>query len=263
MSGNRQMELMREIYFKQLQSPNPDLKNDKALVRLILDHAKKIISHPAKPTRKRVDSFLAEPFAELAIEETLEEDIFLESPENIRVEIREEKPFSCVVMLDTSSSMAGEKHFLASLAVAVLVLEVPALQHSLVIFASESKTIKPMESANRPEDTLLRFLKHQPRGFTNIALGLSQGVKELTKGTQGKRKVGLLVSDGRSTEGENPVDIAKQYDFLVVLHLCGAGSDLDSSKVIAQAGHGICLEVEQMQDLPKRLYQALRMLARQ
>lgn len=254
---------MRQLYFRQLQGSNEDLKSDKALVCLIMDHAKKIISHPAKPTINRVDSYAREPFADLAIEETLEEDIFLESPENVQVEIREEKPFSCVVMLDTSSSMSGDKHLLASLAVAVLVLEVPAPHYSLVVFASEAKTIKPMAVLNRPEDTILHFLKHQPRGFTNIALGLSEGMKQLKRGSYGKRKVGLLASDGRSTEGGNPLELAKQYDFLVVLHLCGAGSDLESSKMIAQAGHGVCLEVEQMKDLPKRLYQALRMLARQ
>jgi len=254
---------MREIYFKQLQISKPDARSDRALVQLIIEQAKRIIAHPAKPTRTRVASYVEQPFADLAIEETIEEDVLMDNPENIQVEFREEKPFSCVVMLDTSSSMSGDKHLLASLAVAVLVLEVPSSDHSVVVFASEAKTIKEMGLVLLPEQTILRFVKHQPRGFTNVALGLSEGMKQLKKGALGKRKVGLLATDGRSTEGADPVEVAREFDFLVVLHLCGAGSDLEASQSIAQAGHGICLEVEQLQDLPKRLYQALRMLARQ
>ena len=57
-------------------------------------------------------------------------------------------------------------------------------------------------------------------------------------------------------------EIHMQFDFLVVLHLCGAGSDLEASQEIAQAGKGVCLQVEKFEDLPQRLYESLRMLSR-
>lgn len=261
-SDNRQAELMRQLYFKQLHSPHSDKKSDETLVSLIIDHAKKVIAHPARPTRLKTESFLEKPDADLAIEETIEESPWVEGPENLLVQYQEEKPFSCVVILDTSSSMSGDKHLLGSIAVAVLVLKVASKDNALVVFASEAKAIKKIGVQERPEETILKFLKHQPKGFTNLSAGLEMGLKQLKLSNTKKRKVGLLATDGRSTEGGNPLEAASHYDFLVVLHLCGAGSDLATSQEIAQAGKGICLEVEKFEDLPKRLYEALRMLSR-
>ncbi|NDG25772.1 MAG: VWA domain-containing protein [Proteobacteria bacterium] len=262
LGDTRQSDRMRQIYFKRLSTHSLEEKTDKQLVALVLEHAKKVIAHPSRPMLLRTDSFARNPFADLAIEETLEENPFLDNPEDLIVQFPEEKPFSCVAMLDTSSSMSGDKHLLASIAVAVLILEVPSVDHSVVVFNSDSKPIKKMAFEEKVEETLLRFLKVQPRGFTNLALGLETGIKELQGQATTKRKIGLLATDGRTTEGKDPLEVAKQFDFLVVLHLCGPGSDLSASQEIAQAGHGICLEVEKFEDLPHRLYESLRMLAR-
>lgn len=262
MGENRQRDLMRQLYFQQVQSTQTDPMRSQALVALILDHAKKIIAHPARPKKTKTDSYLNKPHSELAIEETMEETVFLNEPQDLLVEYTEDKPFSCVVILDTSSSMSGDKHLLASIAVAVLVLEVPPEDYSLVVFASEAKVIKKLAERTAPKTTLLRFLHHQPRGFTHVAAGLKEGLSQLKAQGRSRKKIGLIATDGRSTEGGNPLEIAKQFDFLVVLHLCGAGSDLEASQQIAQAGQGICLEVETLEDLPTRLYEALRMLAR-
>ena len=103
-----------------------------------------------------------------------------------------------------------------------------------------------------------------PRGFTNIARGLEMGMKQFTRGRlpHGRRKVGLIATDGRSTEGGDPAEVARQFDFLVVLHLHGPGSYIEGSREMASRGHGVCLEVERFEELPHRLYEAVRMLAR-
>jgi hypothetical protein len=253
---------MRQLYFKQLHTSQSDKKSDQALVSLIVEHAKKVVAHPARPTHLKTESFLEKPDADLAIEETIEESPIVEGPENLLVQYQQEKPFSCVVILDTSSSMSGDKHLLASIAVAVLVLEVGSKDNALVVFASEAKTIKKLGVLEKPEATILRFLKHQPKGFTNLSAGLEEGLKQLKSHAARKRKVGLIATDGRSTEGGNPLKAASQFDFLVVLHLCGAGSDLEASQEMAQAGKGVCLQVEKFEDLPQRLYESLRMLSR-
>jgi Mg-chelatase subunit ChlD len=232
----KKTEFMRQLYFKRLHSTTQDEKTDKALVRLILDQAKLVIAHPARPTKRVIESFNVRPFSDLAIEETLEENPVIQDPEHLLVEHTEEKPFSCVVILDTSSSMSGEKHLLASIAVAVLVLKVPSVDHSLVVFSSEAKTIKKFGVQEKPENTILRFLKSQPRGFTNLSLGLKEGMKQLQSLTRNKRKIGMIATDGRTTEGGDPLEFARQFDFLLVLHLSGAGSDKEASNQLAQAG---------------------------
>jgi hypothetical protein len=158
--------------------------------------------------------------------------------------------------------MSGDKHLLASIAVAVLLLEVPSRDTSLIVFASDSQRIKDLLVEEQAQTTILKFLRSKPRGFTNIAKGLEEGLGQLNRLGGQKRKVGLIATDGRTTEGKDPLDVARKYDFLVVLHLHGPGSHLEASKEIAEKGHGICLEVETFEELPRRLYDALRLLAR-
>lgn len=257
------MALMRELYFKKQQGISSSQQTDKSLVGLILERARKIISHPAKPRQTKIKSFLDHPEGELELEESFDENVFLDHAEDLRTEVSEERPFSCAVILDTSSSMAGEKHLLASIAVAVMVLEVPSEKTALIVFSSDGKILKKLSHKESPETTLIHFLKHQPRGFTNIYAGLKETLKEFSSQKQSRKKVGLLATDGKSTEGGDPADLARQFDFLVVFHLCGPGSDLEASKKIAQAGHGFCVEVERFENLPEQLYQILKRLSRQ
>jgi hypothetical protein len=253
---------MRSLYFRNVHSPISDFHTDRELVHLVIEHAKKVIAHPTRPQLKRIESFMRNPFAEIALDETIEDSPFLNDVEELLVEVAEEKPFTCVCMLDASSSMSGDKHLLASIAVAVLLLEVPSRDASVIVFSSDAQSIKKLSIAERTEDTVLKFLKVRPRGFTNIDRGLDEGLKQFSKHGARKRRVGLIATDGRATEGMDPLIRARDYDFLVVLHLHGPGSHLEASRQMAHEGHGVCLEVEQFEELPKKLYEAIRMLAR-
>lgn len=255
-------DLLRRLYFKRLHQQGRDEALDRELVALVLDHARRVIAHPSRPVLRRMESFVRNPFGELAIEETIEESPLLDSPEDFLVEYQTEKPFSCVAMLDCSSSMSGEKHLLACIAVAVLLLEVPPKDTALSVFASDAVAVKKLLVEEAPEETILRFLRTHPKGFTNIHRGLSEGLSEFTRGGGWKRRVGLIATDGRTTEGGDPMEIARRFDYLVVLHLHGPGSHLEASREMAQHGNGVCLEVERFEELPRRLYDALRVLAR-
>jgi hypothetical protein len=158
--------------------------------------------------------------------------------------------------------MSGDKHLLASIAIAVLLLEVEATEAGIVAFSSGAKSIKRLKSSDSAVTTLLRFLEQQPKGFTNIHRGLFEGLKQFQETGHRGRKLALLATDGRSTEGEDPAEIAHLYDYLVVLHLHGPGSHLESSQLLAERGKGLCLEVEAIDELPSKVYQAIRHLSR-
>jgi von Willebrand factor type A domain len=262
--GEVRTDLMRQLYFQRTGQIQPDELADRKLVSLVLDHAKRVIAHPSRPQILKKDSFLRFPWGEIALEETLEETPVLEevTPETLQIEVTEEKPFTCVTMIDASSSMSGDKHLLASIAVAVLLYEIQSRDASVIVFASKAQVVKRLSVEEAMQSTVLKFLKAQPRGFTNIALGLEEGVNQFKHFGAGKKRVGLIATDGRSTEGGDPVEIAKQFDFLVVLHLHGPGSHLEASQAMAHHGNGICLEVETFEELPKKLYDAVRLLAR-
>ena len=251
---------LRQIYFERMSNQTP--QNDRELVGLVLDRARRVISHPSRPKIRKIETFLSNPYGELDLEDSIEESPLLSDPEDFLVEEISDKPFSCVAMLDTSSSMTGEKHLLASIAVAVLLLEVRSSDASVVLFSSKAQAIKSLLQNESAEETILKFLKSKPRGFTNIRAGLTQGLKQYQTKNSGRRKVGLLASDGRSTEGGDALEVARQFDFLLVLHLHGAGSHIESSREIAKAGNGLCLEVQDFSELPRKLYDAIRMLSR-
>jgi Mg-chelatase subunit ChlD len=230
------------------------------LVRLIVDRAKRLVRHAARPLVTRMVSFTQFPDGELDLETSLEANPFLDEAAAISVARQEPKRFACVAMLDCSSSMSGDKHLLASVAVAVLLLQVAAEDAGVVAFHTKSQVVKPMGTQNPAHETILKFLQTRPRGFTNIAQGLIKGYEQTLHSN--RRRVGLLATDGRYTEGGDPVEAARRFDFLAVLHLHGPGSSLEASQAIAQAGHGICLEVNEFSQLPAQLYEALRRISR-
>lgn len=255
-------QFMRDVYFQRSHQGTSEEKLDRELVRLVIEHARKVISHPSRPRSLRLEEFGRAPWADLALEETLDENPTLSATDPFLVELNEERPFSCVAMLDASSSMSGEKHLLSSIAVAVLFLKADPRLTSLVLFSSKARPIKQLGEEEKVEATLLRFLKAVPRGFTNITAGLDAGLQQFARRQIRTGRVGILATDGRATEGGDPVESAREFDFLVVLHLHGAGSSLETSQAIAAGGNGICLEVERFEQLPARLYDALRLLTR-
>lgn len=255
-------DLMRQLYFRAVQGAVRDDDEDRRLVHLILEHAKQIVAHPAKPMNRVLEEWSRAPFRELALEESLEEDPLLADEKSLLVEEMQEKRFACAAMLDCSSSMSGDKHLLACISVAVLLLELSSSQSGLSVFASSAKSVKDLQREEPVEATVLRFLKTRPKGFTNIHAGLEAGLAQYRRAGLASRKVGLLASDGRATEGPEPIEAARLYDFLVVLHLHGPGSLLEASQAIAQAGNGVCLEVKAFEELPRRLYDAIRLIAR-
>lgn len=263
-AGDQTSKLMRQLYFERMGRPQSSEPADKKLVSLVLEHAKKVIAHPSRPQLIKKDVFSRVPFGEIDLEDTLEETPLLSeiTPDTLKVELTEEKLFTCVAMIDASSSMSGDKHLLASVAVAVLLFEIQSRDASVITFSSKAQVIKKLSVEESIQTTILNFLKSQPRGFTNIAKGLEEGINQFKRFGKGKARVGLIATDGRSTEGQDPSEIAKHFDFLVVLHLHGPGSHLESSQAMAAEGNGICLEVENFSQLPKKIYEAVRVLAR-
>ncbi len=253
---------LRDLILRQSRGQRVTPLPNKQLARMVLGQAKAIVAHPSRPLQRQWRAWTEAPWGEIDLEASLEETPDLSDSESLLVEEMVAKRFNCVAMLDTSFSMSGEKHLLSSVAVAVLLLEVPPLDTSVVAFGSEAKVIKALGKEENPIHTIHRFLEWQPKGFTNIGVGLEQGLNQIKARKHQKRSVGILVSDGRATEGDDPFEIAKKFDYLLVLHLHGPASHLDASVQLAQKGNGTCLEVENLEQLPRRLYDAIRTIAR-
>ena len=66
------------------------------------------------------------------------------------------------------------------------------------------------------------------------------------------------MSDGRYTEGKNPVDVAKQFQIIYPVKLGKDPGGREVMKEIAASGLGRFSEVREMKELPKFLLNAIR-----
>jgi Mg-chelatase subunit ChlD len=83
-------------------------------------------------------------------------------------------------------------------------------------------------------------------GMTDVALALRTARDELARSPAGRR-VAILLSDCRSTAGDDPLPVATAFDELHVLAPAGETDDADR---LARAGGGRCVELAGPLDVP-------------
>jgi Mg-chelatase subunit ChlD len=197
---------------------------------------------------------------EIDLERTLEEQLGhrrLES-ENIycRERIRQERGY--VLLLDVSNSMQKEKIAIGAIATGVFASKLRKDRHGVVAFADDARTIKPMTEANNLEQLMNRMLDIQSGGATNIRKALLKGL-EIFEESEHRQKRGIIVTDGRSTLGGDPVEIASKYDRLDVMGLSFGlgGSDPSTNAQMARKGRGRYRYIEKFDDLPMAIGEIL------
>lgn len=227
----------------------------------ILRRTLRVIRHFRRKTRLRRVPWVEAQSGEIALMETIDRALHAGDlqPEDIMVESRREKPLDLALMIDTSLSMNGRKLALCAVASAVLALRLRAEAFSIVSFGSTSKVLKPLERRMNPRDTILTILDASMLGYTNIHAGLHKGLSELRKG-RSPLKAGILLSDGKHTEGPDPTEIAGRYRRLEILMTLDHNMDRNCCQRMAAAGHGHVTEVRRYDHLPERLLALLRSL---
>ncbi len=76
--------------------------------------------------------------------------------------------------------------------------------------------VSRLEERDDPEQIVARLLTEPARGYTNIEAGLRLGGREIRRG-RNPRKAGLLITDGVSTAGGDPLPAADAFPRLHVL----------------------------------------------
>jgi Mg-chelatase subunit ChlD len=155
-------------------------------------------------------------------------------------------------MLDTSLSMTGEKLALLAVAATVFAYKLPAEDISIVTFESTANTIKKIKTQLSVESIAQKILDVPAMGYTNIEAGLSEGLSQLARGTH-KNRIGILISDGKYTAGNDPLPAASRYNFLHVILTGDFNTDPPACTAMASAGHGHLYKAPNFQSLPRVL----------
>jgi Mg-chelatase subunit ChlD len=227
-------------------------------VRAVLARAKDVMGSSKKETRKRTDSIAHRPYAELNVDETLENIAVKPYPDasDIIVDYKEQKRLDCALMLDTSLSMSGEKLALLAVAATVLAYKLPAEDFALVAFESTANTLKKMCSKMSVEHIAQKILDVPALGYTNIESALVEGKLQLSHGKH-KNRVGILISDGKYTAGGDPAPAAAGYRALHVVLIGDFNTDPEACRAMAATGHGHVYRAPNFQSLPRTLHRLL------
>ena len=196
-----------------------------------------------------------EPFhGELELEATLENVAGKRFPERDDwiVERREDREQQLVLMMDASLSMAGENLAIAAVAAAVLALKMRSEDLSVVVFESVARAVSHLEQRDDPERIVARLLAEPARGYTNIEAALRLGGREIGRG-RNPRKAGLLITDGVSTAGGDPVPAADAFPRLHVLLTEDYKMDPALCERLASVGRGEVFRVRHHADLPAKM----------
>lgn len=219
--------------------------------RAVLRRACRMVG-PLRLTKRKRTDMLREPFrGELDVGRTLDNMIGREpqDPRDWVMVSREEHERSVCLMMDVSLSMSGRNLALAALACAVLALKIPPGDLALVAFDSVAREVVPLGEAVPPEEVVRRILRLPARGYTNLHDALRLGWKAL-RGVQGGRRVGILVTDGVATVGEDPLALAAPFPVLHVLMTEDGKTNEPLCRKMARRGRGHLLRIQNFDEMP-------------
>ena len=250
------------IRFRDIQrygylEPKQKKEMSERAIQSILDRARESLGPIQKPYHYQLlDAEASRAWGaeggvtELDVEETLHhrEPMF---------QARVERNHGMILVLDTSLSMKGERLALLGVTVAAVALSVPSHALCILGFDSEIHAIKEFGEDLPVQQVIERTVSIPAGGFTNIDLGL-KAAKARIESSQLREARLILVSDGRYTEGKNPVIEARN---LRMVHAVKIGKDPGGRTVmkeIAETGQGRFSEVREMHELPGFILKAIR-----
>jgi hypothetical protein len=192
---------------------------------------------PLRGGTRLVAEPLREPhLGDLDVERTFENVLGKPYPERDDwvVTRREERRVQVVLMVDTSLSMSGENMAIAAVAAAALALKLHRGDLSVVVFEDRARAVSRLEEEMPAREIVRRMLEQPVRGYTNI-------------------EAGLLITDGVSTVGGDPVPPASRFNRLFVLLTEDYKMNPELCRRMADAGGGDVFPVASYRELPRRI----------
>ncbi|RLF17044.1 MAG: hypothetical protein DRJ66_01850 [Thermoprotei archaeon] len=168
--------------------------------------------------------------------------------DTLRVFDRDKVSKAYALIIDRSASMSGLKITLAALTSAMLVYA--SINTSLVITAFNTTVdfLKRYGESVPPDLMVERILSLNANGYTDIALALVTTYNELRRAGVNEY-IGILITDGEWTAGENPLKYAPLFDKLHVI--CVPSKWAGFARAIAIRGHGRFIFVRGLSDIMK------------
>jgi Mg-chelatase subunit ChlD len=119
------------------------------------------------------------------------------------------------VVVDRSGSMSGARLAAAATVAAACALRAPQ-EHAVLSFAATVEVVKPLASDAAPAVVAERLLGLRGHGVTRLAGALKAAGEQLAT-ARARRRVVVLLSDCRSTDEDDTIEIACSLPELIIL----------------------------------------------
>jgi Mg-chelatase subunit ChlD len=266
--GDRGWQIAQAFHEAKRQMPSPEVRQRarEIAAKAILWRAAEMVGAARRSATPLRLPYSVAGRGEMLMEETLENivgfgDAAVPRPEDIIMEVREQKRIDAVLMIDTSLSMTGQNLALAGVAAAVLAYKLHPRDYSLVVFEGTATVAKPLNVGMPREQAVSRILEVPAMGYTNIEDALRKGLRQLERG-RNRERIGILITDGFYTEGGNPLPWAAKYPRLYVLMTEAYKMSRELCYEMARQGRGRCFPVKGYGELPYALSKLLREILR-
>jgi Mg-chelatase subunit ChlD len=161
-----------------------------------------------------------------------------------------------VLMVDVSGSMRGAPLVRAALTAASAMVAAAHDDLAAVLFWSRTLVVTSMDSPRPLMRVVEDVLAVRPEGLTDVALGLTTGLRNLER-SRARERLGILVTDGVSNHGGDPAAVARLFPQLHVLTTGTTPRRVQACRRLAAAGNGECLPVGTIADIPAALTRCL------
>lgn len=240
-------------YHEKMQNTLAPLEKEKirtSAINAILIKARKAIGSISRPYDQTNVPWFPTKAGEFNLEESFEKDPLLHS---LLVEERKPRRAEVILCLDTSLSMSRYNLALLGVSVGALALQLPSEDLAIIKFESDAKVLKSLGEPQSPEQILKKFLETPAKGLTNMEAALKLAKKEDEKGKL-KRRVVILMSDGRYTSGSRPEYLVPQLPKLHILQTGRLWSNNRFFKRMSRLSGGKFIQISNFEQLPHALY---------
>ena len=245
----------------RLKAKDPSLVRaaKRIAIRAIIDRTLRQLGPTKMPMIKTLVDYKPGVEGEIEVASTLDN---MSSPDNIQaedivLERKELKHIACVLMIDASLSMTGEKLAMATSSIAVLAHRLKGIEYAVVLFENKANVIKKMQADTDLEKLIGDLLDLNAMGYTNIEEGLRAGLKELEM-AKTPNKIGVVVTDGNYTMGHDPRQLAALFPRLHVMMTTGLDAREDVCSGMAVQGKGEMYEIKNYEEMPRALYSLIK-----
>lgn len=142
------------------------------------------------------------------------------------------------VLVDRSGSMTGDRLATAAVAAAASFWRAPA-DTSVLAFCDDAIVVAPQGSGREPDAVVDDMFRLRGHGTTDLALAFRTAAAQLSR-SNASRRLTLLLSDCRATEGDDPIAAASALDELVIV---APADDAADAIALADSVGGRCVTI--------------------